>query len=105
MKIVITSSGNNPDAKLDIHFGRCSFFVFYDTQTRGMEFCPNPYKDLNEEAGVASVKFIASREVVKIVTGELGSKVKPLIDSLKIQMIILKNKEKTIQDIIDLLNH
>jgi predicted Fe-Mo cluster-binding NifX family protein len=105
MKVVITSSGNNTNAKLDSHFGRCSFFVFYDTVTRGMEFLPNPYKDIEEGAGAAAVKLIASRDVAKIVSGELGSKIKPLLDSLKIQMILLRNKEKSVQDIVDLLNH
>ena len=105
MKVVITSDGNSPDAKLDSHFGRCSYFVVYDTVTRGMEFLPNPYKEVEEGAGVAAVKLIASRGVGKIVSGELGIKIKPLLDSLKIQMIILKNKEKSIQDIVDMLNH
>jgi predicted Fe-Mo cluster-binding NifX family protein len=105
MKVAITSTGNNPDSKLDRRFGRCSYFVIYDTETRGMEFLPNPYKEIEEGAGIASVKLIASRGVVKIVSDEFGVKIKPLLDSLKIQMIILKNKEKSVQDIVDILNH
>jgi len=105
MRVVITSSGNSPDAKLDSHFGRCSYFVFYDTVTQGMEFLPNPYKEIEDGAGTAAVQLIASRGAGKIVSGEIGSKIKPLLDSLKIQMIIFRNKEKSIQDIINLLNH
>lgn len=105
MKIVITSKGNSPDSKLDSHFGRCSYFVFYDTLTHSMEFFPNPYKDVKEEAGLNAVKLLATRNIGKIVTGELGIKVKPLLDSLKIQLIIFKNKEKSIQDVINMLSH
>jgi predicted Fe-Mo cluster-binding NifX family protein len=105
MKIVITSNGNSPDSKLDSHFGRCSHFVFYDTLTKSIEFFPNPFKDLKEEAGFNAVKLLTTRNIEKIVTGELGIKVKPLLDSLKIQQIIYKNKEKSIQDIINMLNH
>ena len=105
MKIVITSCGNSPDAKLDSHFGRCAYFVFYDTETGGMEYLPNPYKELEAEAGSSAVNLIASRGVAKCVSGELGVKVKPLLDSLKIQMIVLRNQVKTIQEIINLLNH
>jgi predicted Fe-Mo cluster-binding NifX family protein len=105
MKVAITSSGNSPDSKLDSRFGRCSYFVIYDTTTRGMEFLPNPYQEVEEGAGTASVKLIASRGVVKIVSGEFGIKIKPLLDSFKIQLIILKNEEKSIQDIVDILNH
>lgn len=105
MKVVITSSGNSQDAKLDSHFGRCSFFVFYDTETQGIEFLPNPFKESEEGSGEAAVELIASRGAAKIVSGEIGIRIKPLLDSLKIQMIIFRNKEKSIQDIIDLLNH
>lgn len=105
MKVAITSTGNSPDSKLDCRFGRCSYFVIFDTLTRGIEFLPNPYMEVEEGAGTDSVKFLASRGAVKIVSGEFGIKIKPLIDSLKIQLIILKNEDKSIQDIINMLNH
>jgi predicted Fe-Mo cluster-binding NifX family protein len=105
MKVAITSTGNSPDSKLDCRFGRCSYFVIFDTLTQGMEFLPNPYKEVEEGAGTDSVKFLASKGAVKIVSGEFGIKIKPLVDSLKIQLIILKNEEKSIQDIINMLNH
>jgi predicted Fe-Mo cluster-binding NifX family protein len=105
MKVVIASTGNALDAKVDSHFGRCSYFVFYDEETRGLEFLPNPYKDLEEGAGKAAVQLIALRGAAKIVSGELGIKVKPLLDSHKIQMIILRNKETSIQEILNMLNH
>jgi predicted Fe-Mo cluster-binding NifX family protein len=105
MKVVITSTGNSPDSKLDCRFGRCSYFVIFDTLTLGMEILPNPYKDAEEGAGTDSVKLLASKGAGKIISGEFGIKIKPLLDSLKIQMIILKNEEKSIQDIINMLNH
>lgn len=105
MKIVITSCGNSPDANIDSHFGRCAYFVFYDTETRGMEFLPNPFKDLEEDAGTFAVNLIASKGVTKSVSGELGTKVKPLLDRNKIQMIVLRNQEKTVQEIITMLDH
>ncbi len=105
MKIAITSSGNTLDSKLDTRFGRCQFFVIYDTDTKGIEFIPNPGKDALEGAGPASVQFVASRDVKKIISGEFGFKVKSLLDSLKIQMIVLKEPEKKIEDIINMLNN
>ncbi len=105
MKVAITSSGNSLESKLDQRFGRCGFFVIYDTETRGMEFIPNPNKDSQEGAGPASVQLVASRNVEKIVSGEFGIKIKSLLDSLKIQMIILKQPEKSISEIIEMLNN
>ena len=105
MKIAITSKGNSPDAKLDERFGRCSYFVIYDTETKGTEFLPNPNKDAREGAGPASVELVASRNVKKIISGEFGIKIKSLLDSLKIQMIVVREQEKTVSDIIEMLNN
>jgi len=104
MKVAITSKGNNLDSKLDERFGRCSYFVIYDTETKGMEFLPNPNKDAQEGAGPASVQIVASRDVRKIISGEFGLKIKSLLDSLKIQMIVLKKPEKSIKEVIEMLN-
>jgi predicted Fe-Mo cluster-binding NifX family protein len=105
MKIAITSTGNTFTSKLDQRFGRCSWFVFFDTESQGVEFLPNPFKDAEEGSGTSTISLLTERKAKKIISGEFGIKVKPLLDSHQIQMIILKDCEKTIQEIIDLLNH
>jgi len=103
MKVAITSSGNSLESVLDQRFGRCAYFVFYDTDTKGVEILPNPNRDVEEGAGPASVQLVASRDVKKIISGEFGIKIKSLLDSLKIQMIVYKEPEKSIQSIINML--
>jgi predicted Fe-Mo cluster-binding NifX family protein len=104
MKIAITSTGDSLDSVLDERFGLCSYFVVYDTESKSMEFIPNPNKEAENGAGPASVQVIASRNVSKIVSGEFGMKIKSLVDSLQIQMIVVK-EPKTIREIIQMLNH
>jgi len=104
MKVAITSKGNNLESKLDERFGRCSYFVIYDTDTKGMEFLPNPNKDVPGGAGPASVEIVASKNVNKIISGEFGMKIKSILDRLQIQMIVIKDVEKSISEIIDMLN-
>jgi len=105
MRVAITSTGNSLESKLDQRFGRCSYFVIYDLETKGIEFIPNPNKDTQEGAGPASVQIVASRNVQKIISGEFGIKIKSLLDSLKIQMIVLKEPEKKIEEIIKMLSN
>ena len=105
MKVAITSTGNTLESTIDKRFGRCAYFVVYDTENKAMEFIPNPNKDKEEGAGPASVQLVASRNVNKIVSGEFGIKIKSLLDSLKIQMIVIKYPEKKIKDVIEMLNH
>jgi predicted Fe-Mo cluster-binding NifX family protein len=105
MKVAITSTGNSPESTLDSRFGRCSYFVVYDTESQATEFIPNPNKENVEGAGPASVNLVASRGVSKVVSGEFGAKVKSIFDSLQIQLVVLNEPEKKISEIIDLLNH
>jgi len=105
MKVAITSTGNTLESTIDQRFGRCAYFVVCDTENNAIEFIPNPNKDVEEGAGPVSVQLVASRNVKKIVSGEFGMKIKPLLDSLKIQMIVLKEPEKKIKDIIAMLHH
>lgn len=103
MKVAITSTGKGLESTLDQRFGRCAFFVIYDTETGGMEILPNPNKEAEGGAGPASVQLVASKGVEKIISGEFGVKIKSLLDSLKIQMVVYKEPQKTIQSIIDML--
>ncbi|MBP6978215.1 MAG: NifB/NifX family molybdenum-iron cluster-binding protein [Bacteroidales bacterium] len=105
MKIAITSQGSSLESFIDQRFGRCSYFIVYDTESKAMEFIPNPNRDVENGAGPASVQLVASRNVSKIISGEFGIKIKSLLDSLKIQMIVVKDPEKTIGEIIEMLNH
>ncbi|OFY44238.1 MAG: hypothetical protein A2X18_01100 [Bacteroidetes bacterium GWF2_40_14] len=105
MKVAITSTGNSLEAKLDSRFGRCSYFVVYDTESKATEFVPNSNKENIEGAGPASVQLVASRGVKKVVSGEFGAKVKSIFDSLQIQLVVINGHEKTINEIIGLLNH
>jgi predicted Fe-Mo cluster-binding NifX family protein len=105
MKIAITSTGNSLESTIDQHFGRCKYFVIYDDNSKSVEFIPNTAKESDEGAGVAAVELIASKNAKKIVSGEFGIKIKALLDSLKVQMIVVKQPDKKVSDIITMLNH
>jgi hypothetical protein len=51
------------------------------------------------------VQLVASKNVNRIISGEFGIKIKSQLDSLKIQMIILKEHKIKISEIIEMLNH
>jgi predicted Fe-Mo cluster-binding NifX family protein len=103
MKIAITSTGNTLDSLIDSRFGRCSYFVIYDSETKSTEFIPNPNKESIEGAGPASAQLIATKGVTKVVSGEFGAKVKSLFDTLQIELVILNKADKSIKEIIELL--
>ena len=105
MKVAITSTGESLESRLDQRFGRCAFFVIYDTETGGVEILPNPNKDAVEGAGPASVRLVASKDVKKIISGEFGVNIKPLLDNPKIQMVAIREPERTVKSVIDMLKN
>ncbi|MFO7868511.1 MAG: NifB/NifX family molybdenum-iron cluster-binding protein [Bacteroidales bacterium] len=101
MKIAIASTGKTVDSKIDARFGRCSYFAFYDEESKDVEFLENEQKNSLQGAGPATVQFVASQNADKIVSGEFGQKVKTICDQLQIQLIIVADSNKTVQDIIN----
>ncbi len=104
MKIAISSTGKTPEATIDKRFARCSYFVIYDKESGGIEYLPNPVKDAEDGAGPTAVELLARRQVKKIISGEFGLKIKPLLDNLKIQMIVIQD-EKTVGEVLEMLEN
>lgn len=104
MIVAITSTGNSLESFIDPRFGRCSYFLFYNTETKESVFQPNPFKDKDEGVGVAVVDWISAFSCSKIVSGQFGMKIKPLLDENRIQLILVNDPELTIRQIINLLS-
>jgi len=105
MKIAITSTGDTLESTIDSRFGRCAFFAVYDTELKSTEFVLNPGKEAQEGAGPAAVQFVAALKISKIISVEFGMKIKPLLESLHIEMITNKDSTSKIANIIELYKH
>lgn len=72
MIVAITSTGNSLESFIDPRFGRCSCFVFYNTETKESVFQPNPFKDNDEGVGVDVVEWITPILALKLFPDSLG---------------------------------
>ncbi len=72
MKICITSGGRTLDAAVDARFGRCAFFIFYDTDTGDLEAQENPNARFQGGAGIQSGQMMAAQGVKAVLTGNMG---------------------------------
>ena len=104
MKIAISSKSNVMSSELDARFGRCKYFVIYDTEEKSTTFIENLAAEQTEGAGPAAFKQLVSLGVKKIVSGDFGVKIKTLCSDFDVQLIIMREKH-TIEEIIKLLNH
>jgi predicted Fe-Mo cluster-binding NifX family protein len=72
MKICITSSGKTLDSTVDSRFGRCAYFIIYDTGTGNFEAQENSNAQFQGGAGIQSAQFVASYGVKAVLTGNVG---------------------------------
>jgi len=72
MKICITSDGNNLEANVDPRFGRCGWFIFYDTDTDNFEALSNTNAAGMGGVGIQNATMMTEKNVEIILTGNLG---------------------------------
>lgn len=72
MKVVVTSNGTDLDAPASPVFGRCSTYVFVDTETMQFEAVPNPAISAGGGAGIQAAQFIIERGAQAVLTGNVG---------------------------------
>lgn len=104
MKIAISASGDTIQSVMDQRFGRCPYFCVYDNESKEYAFHKNPACEAQSGAGPLAVQFLAKIGVGKIVAAEFGGKVKPVLEDLKIQMIIMNQEGRSMEEIVTLLN-
>ncbi|SFK72644.1 NifB/NifX family molybdenum-iron cluster-binding protein [Proteiniphilum acetatigenes] len=103
MKVAITSTGKELTSAPDRRFGRCKYFVIYDTERESVEFIENPKRDYNEGAGPASVQLVVSKGVEQIITGDPGGKAASIIDQLPVRLVRLEDGYRNIGEVIQFL--
>ncbi len=72
MKICITSDGNTLESNVDPRFGRCAYFLFYDTETDKFEALENTNASGMGGVGIQNGTMMAEKGVDVILTGNLG---------------------------------
>ncbi|MCF8368631.1 MAG: hypothetical protein K9G76_06280 [Bacteroidales bacterium] len=103
MKTIITSQGNSIKSRFDLRFGRAMFFCLYDEVSKEIIFIENaPINEL-ANAGIKASEKMIDLGVKKIISGDFGQKVRELLETNNIQMIIMPDDKKTIAEIIEMI--
>jgi predicted Fe-Mo cluster-binding NifX family protein len=72
MKIVVTSDGADLEAPTSPVFGRCSTYLFVDTESMQFEAVPNPAITASGGAGIQAAQFIVRRGAQAVLSGNVG---------------------------------
>lgn len=84
MRILITSTGPDPNAAVDSRFGRADYFIVHDDTNGAYETYENEGKWENTGAGVRASRFIGDQQIDVVITGSLGPKAYAVISEADI---------------------
>ena len=103
MKTLISSEGNELKSAFDLRFGRAAWFCLLDEADGKTTFFENEFKDESQGAGGKVIEKAIDMGVTKVISGDFGPKAKDLLKKFKVQMVILPEGNKSIEEIITLL--
>lgn len=72
MKIAISSTGSNPDARVDLRFGRCRCFALVDVNGDTYDYIDNEAAASGGGAGLQAAQMLADAGVNAVITGNIG---------------------------------
>ena len=87
MKIAVSSTGGSINAQVSSNFGRCPYFVIYDTDTKKYEIVSNPAVGVLGGAGPEAANLINNKGCKVILTGQVGPKAKVALEKLGIKIV------------------
>lgn len=99
----ITSAGKTEKSFMDLRFGKCENLVIFNVNKNQYSIVENPYKD-SENSGLKLVAYLKELGVTSIITGEIGPKVSALLETEKLQLILLHEEKIKIDEIMDRIN-
>jgi len=72
MKIVVTANGTDLNAPASPVFGRCSTYIFVDTETMAFKAADNPAMSASGGAGIQAAQFVIEQGAQAVLTGNVG---------------------------------
>lgn len=103
MKIVITSKENSIESEMDLRFGRAVWLAVYDTENGSLQFAENEGASAQSGAGPKVAEKIANLGAAKVISGDFGPKAKAALQSMGIEMVVLRD-EPVLKKLIKQLN-
>jgi predicted Fe-Mo cluster-binding NifX family protein len=88
MKIAVTASGPELTSPVDPRFGRCTYFLFVDSETLQFEAVENPNVALTSGAGIQSAQLVAKKGANVLLTGSCGPNAFQTLQTAGVEVVV-----------------
>ncbi|MBN2073747.1 MAG: NifB/NifX family molybdenum-iron cluster-binding protein [Actinobacteria bacterium] len=72
MKVAISSSGTDLGSNVDPRFGRCPYFIIYDTSNDNFEVVNNQGRQAMGGAGIQAAQLVIDSKADAVISGNIG---------------------------------
>ena len=72
MKVYISSTGTTLDSNVDPRFGRCAFFIIYNTDSDTFEYYENDSRNAMGGAGIKAAQKALENKIDAVISGSIG---------------------------------
>jgi predicted Fe-Mo cluster-binding NifX family protein len=72
MKIAVSSDGATLESNVDPRFGRCPYYIIYDTESNEFKSVENKSGQAAGGAGIQAAQMISDMKVKSLITGNIG---------------------------------
>lgn len=100
MKIAMTSNGRELKDEHDPRFGRCTYFLIWDTEQGTLKVMENKGQLSGGGAGIAAAQQIMDEDVAVVITGNMGPNAYNLMKSSGVK--VYQCKTGSCQEALDL---
>jgi predicted Fe-Mo cluster-binding NifX family protein len=87
MRIALSATGLDLDAEVDPRFGRCSYFIIADPETKEFEAVDNASAMAAGGAGISAAQMIVDKGVEAVLTGNCGPNAHQVLSSGGIKIV------------------
>jgi predicted Fe-Mo cluster-binding NifX family protein len=100
MKIILTAVSPTFDSPVDRRFGRCVYFILYDTETLEWQAHQNPGVGASGGAGTLAAQFVANQHAYVVISGDFGPNAYDALEPAGIEMYLFGNSD-TVKEAIE----
>ena len=101
MKLIITAQDASLEAQVDRRFGRCMWFILFDTETNLWEAFQNPGVNQSGGAGVAAAQFVVDQKADVVISGDFGPNASRAFQAANVEMRRFTDSTTTVQEAVD----
>ena len=104
MKLCITSTGKDIEAKIDPTLGRAAYFLIIDTDTNATEIVKNTAATQGQGAGIAAAQLVADKGADGVLTGYVGPNAFQAFRASGIKLFVGASAQDTVKEALAKFN-